>query len=122
MISEQNSIIYKKCFKFSLEIITLCKYLNNSKKEFVLSNQILRCSTSIGANVSESFNAQSHKEYISKLYISLKEASETKYWLELLNASNTINDATYKDLLDQITQIIKILSSIIRNTKLKHHL
>lgn len=91
---EENSIIYKKSFNFSLDIINLYKYLIEEKKEYIMSKQLLRCGTSIGANVSESFNAQSKKDLIAKLYISLKEAGECECWLKLLVASNTI-DTSY---------------------------
>lgn len=122
MISEKNSILYKKTFNFALDIINLYKYLIYTKKEFILSKQLLRSGTSIGANVSESFNSQSHKDFISKLHISLKEASETNYWLDLLKASNIINEKTHKSFSNNLTEIIKISSKIIKNTKLNHNL
>ncbi|KYH34797.1 hypothetical protein CLTEP_12620 [Clostridium tepidiprofundi DSM 19306] len=120
MITENNSIIYKKCFKFSLEIIDIYRILVYQKKEFIMSKQLLRSGTSIGANLSESFNAQSNKDYVSKLYISLKEASEAHYWLKLLIYSNYIEQEVGNSLIKDISEIIRILSTIIKNNKRNH--
>ena len=79
-----NNVIYTLSKKFALRIVKLYNYLYEQKKEYVMSKQLYRCGTSIGANLSESIYAQSEADYISKLKIALKEASETKYWLELL--------------------------------------
>lgn len=116
---EKNSIIYKKSFKFSLDIISNCKVLMYEKKEFIMSKQLLRSGTSIGANISESFHSQSSKDNISKLYISLKEAGETNYWLKLLFASNYLDESSYIVLSNQLNEILKILSTIIKSNKLK---
>ncbi|MCY6353959.1 four helix bundle protein [Clostridium sp. ZS2-4] len=114
---EENSIVYKKSFSFSLSIIDTYKYLTNEKKEYIMSKQLLRCGTSIGANISESFNSQSKKDLISKLYISLKEAGETEYWIKLLVASNILDKNLGTSLLQPLKEIIKILSTIIKNNK-----
>lgn len=114
---EESSIIYKKSFDFSLNIIKIYKYLTSQKKEFIISKQLLRSGTSIGANISESFYSQSTKDNIAKLYISLKEAGETKYWIKLLTASNTLEISTSSILLKDLNEIIKILSTIIKNNK-----
>jgi four helix bundle protein len=87
------------------------------KKEFVLSKQILRSGTSIGANVREALEAQSKKDFISKLSIALKEATETEYWLELLRETGYIEDKFCAPLLNDLTEIIKLLNSIIKTTK-----
>lgn len=117
MSFEESSIIYKKSFDFSLNIIKIYKYLTSQKKEFIISKQLLRSGTSIGANISESFYSQSTKDNIAKLYISLKEAGETKYWIKLLTASNTLEISTSSILLKDLNEIIKILSTIIKNNK-----
>lgn len=114
---EENSIIYKKSFNFSLDIINLYRYLIEEKKEYIMSKQLLRCGTSIGANVSESFNAQSKKDLIAKFYISLKEAGECEYWLKLLVASNTIDSSYVVHMQKSLNEIIKIISKIISNNK-----
>ena len=111
---KKNSLIKEKSFQFSLEIIELYKYLTLSKKEFILSKQVLRSGTSIGANIEEAHVAQSKKEFIAKLNISLKEACETNYWLRLLKASGYIHK---DDLITESIELSKILTSIIKSTK-----
>jgi len=108
---KKNNLIVEKTFDFSLKSIDLFKNLQD-EKEFIISNQFLRCATSIGANVNESISAISKKDFIHKLSISLKEARECKYWLLLLEKSNLFsNDLSL--LLSEIESIIKILTSII---------
>lgn len=115
-----ESIIAAKAYAFALEIIVLYKQLVADKKEFVLSKQILRAGTSIGANVNEAMSAQSKRDFVHKLSISLKEARETTYWLNLLKDSNYITHELFDKLNDQCSQINKILSSIILTTKQKY--
>lgn len=93
-MEKQNTAEYKSK-KFAVRIVNLYKYLCNEKKEFVLSKQILRCGTSIGANLAESKSAISKKDFLSKIYIALKECSETIYWLELLKETGYINETMY---------------------------
>jgi four helix bundle protein len=107
----KKNIISEKSFQFSLTIIDLCAALQE-KREFVISKQLLRSATSIGANVRESSAAHSKKDFISKLTIASKEARETQYWLELLNNSSRF-DICLEDHLKEIDEIIRILSSII---------
>lgn len=116
---EENSVLYKKAFNFALDIIKTYRYLMQEKREFILSKQLLRSGTSIGANISESFNAQSTKDFVSKLSISLKEAGESQYWIKLLTASNIIDSNITKPLIENSSQIIRILSSIIKKYKCK---
>ena len=87
----EENVIYKLSKKFAIRIVKLYSYLCNEKKEYVMSKQLYRCGTSIGANVAESLFAQSDADYLSKLKISLKEASEAKYWLELLFESDYLS-------------------------------
>lgn len=110
-----NSIAYDKAFDFALDII---KYLITEKKEYVLSKQILRSGTSIGANIKEGINGQSKKDFLSKMSIALKEAEETEYWIELLKHSNYIDDKTSSLLLENCKEIIKILVTTIKTTKM----
>lgn len=114
-----ESIIAGKAYSFALEIIKLYKCLVE-KKEFVLSKQVLRSGTSIGANINEAISAQSKGDFVHKLSISLKEARETSYWLNLLNDSNFINRNDYDKLIEGCREIIRILSSIIITTKEKY--
>ena len=111
----KDNLIQTKSFEFSLMIIDLYKSLV-SEKEYVVSKQILRSGTSIGANIEEAIAGQSRKDFIHKLSISNKEARETKYWLRLLKMSSLTTIDVTKEL-DEIQQIINILTSIIKSTK-----
>ena len=106
-------------FLFAVRIVNLYKYLKNEQKEYVLSKQLLRAGTSIGANITEAQDAQSKKDFISKLSISLKEAKESKYWIALLIETDYLskNDKHVQSLLTELESIIKILNSIIISTK-----
>ena len=111
----ENAII-EKSFEFSVRIINLYKHLQYEKKEYVLSKQILRSGTSIGANVSEAQRAQSKADFNAKMNISLKEANETYYWLRLLNRTDFISDEAFKSIEKDIDEIISILVSICKQT------
>ncbi|HCL4444708.1 TPA: four helix bundle protein [Clostridium botulinum] len=113
-----NSVAYDKAFSFALDIIELYKNLTLKKREYVLSKQILRSGTSIGANIKEGINGQSKKDFLSKISIALKEAEETEYWIELLRYSNYIDDKTSSLLLENCKEIIKILVTTIKTTKI----
>ena len=102
---------------FAIRIIRLYKYLSDMKKEFVLSKQILRSGTSIGANISESVFAQSRMDFVSKMSISLKEASETKYWLDLLYETEYISQELYDSVSDDLGKITGTLVKIVNTTK-----
>ena len=112
-----NNIILEKSKKFAVRIINLYKYLGENKNEYVMSKQILRCGTSIGANVRETINAQSRADFISKMSIALKEADETTYWLELLYETDFITDEQFSSMTSDCSEIIKILTSIIKTSK-----
>ena len=114
---KENNQIAIDSKKFAIRIVKLYKYLNDVKKEFVISKQILRSGTSIGANISESVYAQSRQDFISKLSISLKEASETKYWLEILYETDFIDDTQFESLSDDNSKLIGTLVNIINSTK-----
>ena len=114
-----DNVIYKLSKAFALRIIKLYTYLCDEKKEFVISKQVYRSGTSIGANIAESIYAQSEADYINKLKISLKEASETKYWLELLYESECINEAQFCSLSNELSTIIGTTINIINKLNKK---
>ena len=116
MNEEKENIIVQKSYAFALDIIKLYKELIE-KKEFVLSKQILRSGTSIGANVHEALSSESKKDSIHKLGIALKETRETSYWLRLLKNSNYINQQIFDSLHLTCLSLVKILNSIILTTK-----
>ena len=115
----QNSIIKDKSYKFALRIIGLYKHLTQNKKEFILSKQVLRSGTSIGANIEESLGGQSRKDFFSKITIAYKEARETKYWINLLRDSNYLSIDESISLLNDCEEILKIIGSIQSTLKKK---
>lgn len=118
MKDKNDNIICQKSFQFAVDVVNLYKELSNNKKEFVLSKQLLRSGTSIGANIREAVQGQSRKDFISKMSIALKEASESEYWLELLYKTNYISVECYDIYSKKIDEIIRLLSSIIKTSKL----
>ena len=114
---EKQSAIELLSIKFALRIVRLYKYLTDEKKEFVMSKQVYRSGTSIGANIAESKAAQSEADFVSKLSIALKEAFETRYWLLLLHESETIGDVEYESIDNDIKTIIGTLTNIIKKKK-----
>lgn len=114
---KSESIIAGKAYAFALEIIKLYKKLVNDKKEYVLSKQLLRSGTSVGANINEAIAGQSKRDFVHKLNIALKEARETSYWLSLLKDSEYINPGEFETLNKNCNEIIKMLTSIIMTTK-----
>ena len=116
MAKENENIIAKKSKSFAIRTINLYKFLID-KNEYVLSKQILRSGTSIGANCRESRNAQSLPDFINKLNIALKEADETAYWLELLKEGEYIDESSYESINNDCDEIIKLLTSIIKTSK-----
>ena len=113
----KSNVIKDKSKSFAIRIIDLYKSLANNKKEYVMSRQILRSGTSIGANINEAICSVSKKEFLSKMYISYKEASESQYWLELLKDSDYINEKEFNSYNKDCEEIIKILSSITKSTR-----
>ena len=112
-----DNVLYELSKKFALRVIKLYEYLNEEKKEYIISNQIYRSGTSIGANIAESIHAQSKADFVSKLNISLKEATETKYWLELLHDSEKINDIEFDSIVNDLNIIIGTLVNTIKKMK-----
>ena len=116
---KSDNVVEIKSFDFAVRIVNLYKYLTNEKKEFVLSKQLLRSGTSIGANICESQKAQTSPDFITKLYIALKEANETSYWLRLLQKTEYLTEAEFKSLNTDIDEIIALLMSITKSVKNK---
>ena len=110
---ETENVIVKKSKAFALRIIKMCKYLCVEKNEFVMSKQILRSGTSIGANIREGSRGQSRPDFVAKMCIAQKEAEETSYWLELLYESGYINKRIFESMYRDNLELIRILSSII---------
>ena len=115
---EKRNVIKEKSFLFAIEIVGLYKVVAE-RKEFVLSKQVLRSGTSIGANIRESEHAQSKADFIHKLSISLKEANETEYWLDLLYETKYINQIEFENIKPKIIELLKLLTSIINTSKSK---
>jgi|SRR5690554_3019035 len=112
----KENIVKDKSFAFAIEIVGVCKKMME-RKEFVLSKQLLRSGTAIGALVREAEHAESKKDFIHKLSISLKEANETEYWLELLTKTNYLNENEFKSLGKKIDELIRLLITIIKTSK-----
>jgi len=112
-----NNVLVDESFKFAVRIVKLYKYLSENKKEFILSKQVLRSGTSIGANINEAQEAQSKNDFISKLSISLKEARETKYWIGLLKETGYLTKNKADNILNDLVEIIKLLVSFLKTTK-----
>ena len=112
-----DNFIEVKSFDFAVRIVKLCKYLQKEKQEYILSKQLLRCGTSIGANIAEAQQAQSRPDFVAKLSISLKEAVETNYWLRLLNASDILSQSEFSSIYDDCREIERLLTSILKTAK-----
>lgn len=112
-----KNILKDKSYQFAIRIVKLTKYLQEEKREFIISKQVLRSGTAIGALIAESEFAQSKADFISKLHISLKEANETNYWLELLKDSEYISFKMYDSIQPNIKELISMLVSSIKTSK-----
>ena len=115
----KDNVVLEKSYALALRMVKLYKYLMEEKKEFVLSKQILRSGTSIGANIEEAMGAQSEKDFLSKISIAYKEARETKYWLKLLNDSEYLEEKQAQSLFQDIEEMLKLLGSIQKTMKQK---
>jgi len=117
---KQENIILEKSFAFAVRVVKLYKYLCDEKKEYILSKQLLRAGTSIGANINEAQAGQSKADFISKMSIASKEARETKYWIELLAKTDYLStdDSHVQSLIVDIEEIIKLLTSIVKSSRM----
>ncbi|MCD6594844.1 four helix bundle protein [bacterium] len=113
--NEEN--VKDKSYRFALRIIKLYRFLYDKKSEYVLSKQILRSGTSIGANIEEASAGQSRRDFLAKMSIASKEARETLYWLKLLRDSNYLEDKLAKSLIDDTEELVKMLTSIVKTTQ-----
>lgn len=114
----KENLLKIKSFAFSLRIVKCYAYLKDSKHEYILSKQMVRSGTSIGANIRESEHAESKQDFIHKLSISLKEANETAYWLELLKESGYLEEEHFNSIYFDCEELLKLLTSIIKKIKL----
>jgi four helix bundle protein len=122
MLDPKNSksIISNKAYAFALKVIEVYKSLVQEKREFVISKQFLRSGTAIGANINEALSSESKRDFVHKLSISLKEARETIYWINLLHDSDYLVNADFETLNNLCGEILKMLTSIIKTTKEKY--
>ena len=112
-----DNIVRDKSFHFAVRVVKLCKYLRETKKETVMSKQLLRAGTSIGANVAESEHAQSRADFLSKLNIALKEAAETDYWLRRFYETDYINEQEFQSIMADCKEVESLLAAIVKTTK-----
>ncbi len=115
---KKDNVVVNKSTSFAIRIIALSDFLEG-KRRYVLARQILKSGTSVGANIRESIYAQSTADFISKLSIALKEASETEYWLELLEKANIVEQRQIAGLKNECTELLKLLTTIIKRNKEK---
>ena len=116
-VSMDGNISVEKSFNFAVRIVNVYKYMIREQKEYVLSKQLLRCGTSIGANIAEAQRGQSKADFYSKMSIALKEASETHYWLKLLYRTEFLNKEQYDSLNKDILELLGILTAICKSTQ-----
>ncbi|TAE57074.1 MAG: four helix bundle protein [Nostocales cyanobacterium] len=112
-----ESLVYDKAYKFSIRIIKAYKYLTENKKEYIISKQLIRSGTSIGANIAEANGAISTADFSAKISIAYKECLETKYWLSLLKDTSYIDEKTFNSIYSDADEIGKILFSILKTTR-----
>ncbi|MBW4361260.1 four helix bundle protein [Flavobacterium taihuense] len=113
----KNNIVKNKSFDFAIRIVRLYQYLNSNKKEFVLSKQLLRSGTSIGAMIREAEHAESKNDFIHKFAIGQKEANEVVYWLELRKAADYLNEKEFENIYNDAIAILKLITSILKTSK-----
>ena len=113
----KEKAVRDKSFRFAIRIVELTKYLESKKREFVLSRQLLRSGTAIGALVREAEHAESKADFIHKMSIALKEANETSYWLELLQEGEYIDPVSFKSIGANSEELIKLLTAIVKTSK-----
>ena len=113
----KNNLISEKSKQFALRIINLYRYLCDNQKEYILSKQLLRSGTSIGANIREAAYGQSKADFYAKMYIALKKASESSYWLELLHESGYLDDKSFDSIYSDCLELLKLLTAITKKCK-----
>ncbi len=113
---KQNNVVQVKSFAFAVRIVRLYQFLANEKREYVLSKQLLRCGTSIGANVEESIGGQSRADFLSKLSIAYKEARECLYWLRLLKETDYLTEDQFRSISTDAEELCRIIAAIKKTT------
>ena len=116
----KENVVAEKSYAFALRIVKAYKFLSSEQREFILSKQLLRSGTAIGALVKEAEHAQSKADFINKMNIALKEANETEYWLMLLKDSNFIDEKSFQSISEENKELIRLLISIVKTSKEKH--
>ena len=111
------NVVYDKSFQFAIRIVKLYRFLTDNKREFVLSKQLLRSGTAIGALVREGVHAQSRPDFLNKMNVALKEAYETEYWISLLHDTGYLSDEMYHSVRKDSVELIKLLSSTVKTMK-----
>ena len=114
---EVENDIYEITRSFAIRIVNMYKYLKEEKGEYIMSKQVFRSGTSIGANAHEGRNAQSKADFTNKMNIALKEATETGYWLDLLHETKYLNDETFNSIINDCNRIIAVLTKIVKSSK-----
>ena len=114
---KKENVVREKSFKFAVRVVNLYKVLVNERKEFVISKQILRSGTSVGANIREAMNAESNADFIHKFAIAQKECDESCYWLELLLETEFISETEFNSIYENASELLKIIRSIILSSK-----
>ena len=109
--------VQEKSFHFAVRIVNLCRHLRQEKQEYILTKQLLRSGTSIGANIAESQQAQSTSDFVHKLSVALKEATETAYWLRLLHATDYLSNKAFDSMIQDCLELEKLLTAIIKSAK-----
>ena len=112
-----GNTVEAKSFHFAVRIVKLSRHLRSTKKEYILSKQLLRSGTSIGANIAEAEQAQSRADFISKMSIALKEAAETSYWLRLLHAAGDLSEEEFSSICSDCRELEKLLTAIVKTAK-----
>ena len=116
MKEDKDNLIVQKSKAFAIRCVNLYKYLVDNKNEYVMSKQLLKCGTSIGANVKEAMRGQSQADFGAKMNIALKEANETEYWLEILQETEFLTEEEAESILSDCREMLKLLTSIVKTT------
>ena len=112
----ENAVL-DKAMEFAVRVVRMCQYLTTEKKDFVMSKQLLRSGTSIGANIAEALSAVSRRDFLSKMYIAFKESSESLYWLELMYRTDYLTERQYQSMKSDCYELRQMLSSITKTTR-----
>ena len=116
---KEDNIIQQKSYAFAIKVVNICRFLIGESKEYVLSKQLLRSGTSIGANIEEAIGGQTDKDFYAKLTIAYKEARESKYWIRLLKDTRYLDELQASDLLNDVEELLRIIGSIQKTMRTK---